>query len=111
MDLSIHKINNVSEVLPLYKEDPERFMRFYNAVYLLLCSIPEGGVLHIAEHCKPASCGLFVKCACLCMMEEQQQREVNDALLEFNGEYTEIRRCAKFVKPIIRPNFYSLRKK
>ena len=111
MDLSIHKISNSSEVLPLYREDPERFMRFYNAVYLLLCSIPEGGVLCIAQHCKPSSYGLFVKCACLCMMEERRQRDVKDALLEFNDDYTKIRRCVKFIKSVVKPNFYSLREK
>lgn len=111
MNLTCHKINSVSEVLPLYEENPERFMRFYNAVYLLLCDIPEGEVLSIAAHCKPTSYALFVKCACLCMMEEQQQREVNDAFLEFNDDYTEIRRSVKFVRSIARPHFYSLRKK
>lgn len=111
MNLTSHKINSASEVLPLYEEDPERFMRFYNAVYLLLCSISEGGVLSIVEHCKPTSYALFVKCACLCMMEEQQQCEVNDALLEFNDDYTKIHRSVKFTKQVIRPHFYSLRKK
>lgn len=111
MNLSTHKINNPSEVLPLYEENPERFMRFYNAVYLLLCSIPERGALRVTERCKPSSYGLFIKCACLCMMEEQQNHEPTDALLEFSDDYTEIHRSAKFTKSITKAHFYSLRQK
>lgn len=106
MNLSSHKINSIAELIPVYEENPQRFMRFYNAVYLLLCNIPEGGLLRIADHCKPPSYGLFVQCACLCIMEECNRCGITDALLEFSDDYTEIRRSVKFKKSIawLHPN-------
>ena len=44
----------LDEVLPLYRQDPERFMRFYHAVNNILATIPEGKSILIADHCKPA---------------------------------------------------------
>lgn len=101
MNLTTYKINSAAELLPIYEENPQRFMRFYNAVYLLLCSIPEGGLLRIADHCKPSSYGLFVQCACLCMMEEYNRSGITDALLEFSDDYVEIRRCMKFKRSTV----------
>lgn len=84
------------ELLPLYKEEPSRFMRFYNAVYLKLLSIPEGGILRISDHCRK-DVGLFIKVASLLMIEEISHKEATDDLLEFSDDYTAIRRCYKFV--------------
>lgn len=36
MNLSSFKLTNINELISVYKENPERFNRFYNAVYLLL---------------------------------------------------------------------------
>lgn len=110
MDLSEYRINSASEVYPIYEKDPERFMRFYNAVYLLLHSLPEGGTLSIADHCKPSSYGLFVKCACLCIMEEHLYIDTG-AVLEFSDDFAEIHRCTRFIKHDIRPHFNRLLKK
>ena len=34
MNLSSFKLTNINELISVYKENPERFNRFYNAVYL-----------------------------------------------------------------------------
>lgn len=110
MNLSIHRINNFSEVRPLYEDAPERFKRFYDAVYLLLSKIPEGGMLKVADHCTPSSYEMFIKCTCLCMLEERINFTTSDAMLEFlDEEYTVIRRGYKFVKSVVKPHFYSSR--
>lgn len=111
MDLSVYKINNASEALPLYEDAPDRFMRFYNAVYLLLCSIPENGTLKIADHCAPSSYDIFIKCACLCIMEERLYCNVKDALLEFDEEYLDIHRGRSFKNSALKPHFYSSRQR
>lgn len=87
----------MKELLPLYRQEPVRFMRFYNLVYTKLCSIPEGGVLCIAEHCKQKAIGTFVKVASLLIIEETCRKEVTDDLLEFSDDYSAIRRCYKFI--------------
>lgn len=84
------------DLLPLYQEEPSRFMRFYNAVYLKLLSIPEGGILRIADHCRK-NVELFIKVANLLMIEEISHKKATDDLLEFSDDYTTIRRCYKFV--------------
>ena len=78
--------------------EPERFNRFYNAVYLLLDGIPECGSIRVMDHCEASSYDLFIKCACWIIQEETEQKELTDALLEFSDDYTIIHRCAKFVK-------------
>lgn len=98
MDFTEYKLTSIKEeLLPIYDENPERFKLFFDAVYLLLHSIPESGSIRIADHCKPSSCSLFVKIACLCIREERLYKEVTDALLEFSDDYTEIRRSGKFI--------------
>ena len=54
----------LEEVLPVYHQNPERFMRFYHAVNNILAAIPEGSSIRIDEHCKPASRDLFIKMSC-----------------------------------------------
>lgn len=78
----------IDELLPLYEAQHDRFMRFYDAVWLMLYNMPEGTTLNIAERCKPADRDLFFKVACLIMMSDMPGREyyfVDDA-------YTIIRR-------------------
>lgn len=87
----------IKQLLPLYGQDPVRFMRFYNAVYLKLLSIPEGGILRIAEHCNKAAINLFIKVASVLIIEDTWKKNVTDDLLEFSDDYTIIRRCPKFM--------------
>lgn len=110
MILSDYRLNSMAEVLPFYEENPARFMRFYNAVYLLLNSIPASGFIRIADHCQPTSYSLFVKCACLCILEERFYCEEIDTMLEFSDDYAEIRRSEKFKKTIYHNPFHSHRR-
>lgn len=87
----------MQELLPLYDKDPNRFMRFYNAIYLMLLNIPEGGALIIAEHCSKAAIGMFIKVASLLIIEDTCSKSVTDDLLEFSDDYTMIRRSYKFI--------------
>lgn len=87
----------MKELLPLYHQEPTRFMRFYNLVYIKIISIPEGGVLRIANYCSKEAIGLFIKIASLLIIEETCRKEVTDDLLEFSDDYTIIRRIYKFV--------------
>lgn len=98
MDFTAYKLTSVEEeLLPLYNANPERFRCFYNAVYILLESIPEGSSIRVVDHCKPSSYSLFVKIGCMCIREEILYKKVTDALLEFSDDYTEIRRNRKFI--------------
>lgn len=87
----------MKELLPLYEKDPRRFMRFYDAVFLKLSDIPEGGVLKISDCCNNADIELFKKIAGLLMIEETARKSVTDDVLEFTEDETEIRRSRKFI--------------
>lgn len=87
----------MKELLPLYRQDLKRFMRFYNAVYLKLSAIPEGGALRIAEHCSEKAIDTFIKIACLLIIEDTCRKKATDDLLEFSDDYSTIRRCRKFI--------------
>lgn len=93
----------IDELLPLYEAQHDRFMRFYNAVWLMLYNLPEGATLDITERCNEADRDLFFKVASLIMMSDMPGREyyfVDDA-------QTIIRRGYVFVpKKIYRNKFY-----
>ena len=98
MNLSSFKLTNINELISVYKENPERFNRFYNAVYLLLDSIPECGSIRVMDHCEASSYDLFIKCACWIIQEETEQKELTDALLEFSDglyNYSPVREVRK----------------
>lgn len=87
----------IKDLLPLYQQEPERFMRFYNSVYLKLLNIPEGGVLRLIDHCSQRAMNTFIKIASLLIIEELCRKEVTDDFLEFSDDRTTIRRCRKFI--------------
>lgn len=86
----------MQELMPLYQEEPKRFMRFYDAVYLLLDKIPEGCTLRISDHVRPTSYNLFVTIASLLVIEENCRKGVFDDYLEFSDDYSAIRRTKKY---------------
>lgn len=87
----------VKELLPLYEKEPRRFMRFYDAVFLKLSDIPEGGSLKISDCCSNVDIALFKKIAGLLIIEETARKSVTDDVLEFTEDETEIHRCRKFI--------------
>lgn len=100
----------LAEVLPIYHQDPERFMRFYHAVNNILATIPEGESIRIDEHCKPTSRELFIKIASMYIIEETIRKDMFDDFLEFSDDYSVIRHVPKFVPSTIRNHFYSNRR-
>lgn len=76
----------MQEIMPIYHSDPERFLRFYHAVYLKLATLPIGGHIVIDKICKPQHIELFKKVTSLCIIEELNRKEVTDDLLEFSDD-------------------------
>lgn len=108
MNLSQYKLSSIPELLEIFHQDPERFMKFYNSVFILLYDIPPGGSLNVVDHCKEKSYGLFVKCACYCIMEELSFRNgATDAMLIFNDTYTVIYRGREFIPAKTYKHYYS----
>lgn len=100
----------LDEVMPIYRQNPDRFMRFYHAVNNILASIPEGESIRIDDHCKPASRELFIKLAAMYIMEEMALKSCLDGFLEFSDDYNTIRHVPKFVPDKPRSHFYSNRR-
>lgn len=100
----------LEEVLPVYYQNPERFMRFYHAVNNILAAIPEGSSIRIDEHCKPASRDLFIKIAAMYIIEETTRKDVLDDFLEFSDDYSAIRHVPKVVPAVNWHHFYSNRR-
>lgn len=101
----------LEEVLPFYRQDPERFMNFYHRVNNIVASIPEGESIRINDFCKPASRNLFIKVASMYMMEEASRKEsALDSYLEFIDDYNVIRHVAKMIPTTPWNHFYSNRR-
>lgn len=100
----------LEKVLPLYRQDPERFMRFYHAVNNILASIPEGESIRIDEHCKPSSRNLFIEIASIYIIEETIRKSALDGYLEFLDNYNVIRHIPKWVPATHKNHFYSNRR-
>lgn len=100
----------LSEILPIYRQDPERFMRFYHAVNNILATIPEGESICIDDHCKQTSRDLFIKIASMYIIEETIRKGVLDDFLEFSDDYSSIRHVPKTIPASTWNHFYSNRK-
>ena len=100
----------LDEVMPIYHQDPDRFMRFYHAVNNILATIPEGESIRIDEHCTPASRDLFIKIATMYIMEEMILKSCLESFLEFSEDYNAIRHVPRIVLSTPRPHFYSNRR-
>lgn len=101
MARSYHSI--VDKLKPIQEKVPNRFKRFYDQVFLLLQSIPEGKSILVREHCTARSLEMFVDVAELCIIESMAHRGKDDSWLEFTEDRKEIRRVAPF-----RPSKYSI---
>ncbi len=74
----------LKRTLQLRDEQPERFRRFYDKVWLMLLKLPEGGTIHIDRCCTPQSQQLFQDIAALTIME--QKTNIWGGNLEFLDE-------------------------
>lgn len=60
----------MSRLMALYEKAPERFLRFYDAVWLMCHELPEGQQFRIADRCSSKSIPLFRDIVSICIMEE-----------------------------------------
>lgn len=95
--MAYSKAELMEKLMPLYEENPERFMRFYNAVFLKLTELPPGRSLRIAAHCRPEDIDIFVLVANLVIIEELGRKDVLSDYLEPSDDWTMIRRCPGFI--------------
>ena len=51
--------NIIARLVPLYDMAPQRFMAFYNAVYLMCIDLPEGYRFRISDRCQGKDLALF----------------------------------------------------
>ena len=100
----------LDKVIPIYHQDPERFLRFYRAVNNIVASIPEGESILIDDHCKPASRELFIDIACMFIMEVSSRKAILDDYWEFIDNYNIIRHVPKCVLATTKHHFYSNRR-
>lgn len=49
----------MARLMPLYEMTPERFMAFYDAVYLMCVDLPEGCQFRISDRCREKDLELF----------------------------------------------------
>ena len=49
----------MARLMPLYEMAPERFMAFYDAVYLMCVDLPEGCRFRISDRCREKDLELF----------------------------------------------------
>ena len=77
----------MARILPLYEQAPERFMKFYNTVYLMCHDLPEGGRFRISDRCAEKSIPLFRDIVALCIMDEPY--DIYRGSLEFEDEAME----------------------
>ncbi len=88
----------MNKLLPLYEADRERFMRFYNAVYLMLSALAPGQSLRIADHCSKNDISLFRLVAELVILEELNREDLDMCFgfLEPSEDWTLVRRMRDF---------------
>jgi len=60
----------MSRLMTLYEKAPERFLRFYDAVWLMCYELPEGQQFRIADRCSPKSISLFRDIVSIYIMEQ-----------------------------------------
>ena len=74
----------MARLLPLYEQAPQRFLKFYDAVYLMCMELPEGSRFRISDRCAPKSVDLFKDIAALCIIE--QPFDIYAGQLEFSDD-------------------------
>lgn len=84
----------MARLLPLYEQAPQRFMKFYDAVYLMCMELPEGTRFRISDRCALKDVNLFQDIAALCIIE--QTYDVRKGLLEFSDDMEWVIRTTGF---------------
>lgn len=90
----------MARLMPLYEKAPERFLKFYDAVWLMCYDLPEGAQFRIADRCAAKSIPLFRDIVALCVMEEPY--DIYKGRLELSDDMEIVRRGIG-MKPPIKP--------
>ncbi len=97
MDLSIYRLNNISELDEFINSNPSKFWSFLDKVYDLLNSIPEGATINVSDIAKEKSYKVFIKTVCAYIIEESNCIKLGDSYIEFRDEfYNQITRTRSF---------------
>lgn len=80
----------LDKLKPVADENPERFMRFYDRVYLLLQAIKPGQTVLIEQCCTERSRELFVDVVELCIIESRLHDNPDDGQLCFSVDMKSI---------------------
>ncbi len=97
MDLSIYRLNTISELDEFINLNPSKFCEFQEQVYGRLNTLPEGEVLNVPDIVKEKSYKVFIKTVCAYIIEELNRIEMGDSFIEFKDElYNQIIRTRSF---------------
>lgn len=84
----------MARLMPLYEMAPERFMAFYDAVYLMCIDLPEGELFRIADRCQEKDLKLFQDIVKIFIAE--QPYDVHTGQLELSDDMEYVRRTTGF---------------
>ncbi len=84
----------MARLMPLYEMAPERFMAFYDAVYLMCVDLPEGCRFRISDRCQEKDLKLFQDIVKTFIAE--QPYDVHTGQLELSDDMEYVRRTTGF---------------
>lgn len=84
----------IARLMPLYEMAPERFMAFYDAVYLMCIDLPEGEQFRISDRCQEKDLKLFQDIVKILIAE--QPYDVHIGQLELSDDVEYVRRTTGF---------------
>ncbi|RGT30756.1 hypothetical protein [Bacteroides clarus] len=86
--------NIIARLVPLYDMAPQRFMAFYNAVYLMCIDLPEGYRFRISDRCQGKDLALFRDIVKTLIAEQPYNKYMGQLELSDDMEY--VRRTTGF---------------
>mgnify|MGYP006869415795 CR=1 FL=1 len=96
MDLSIYKLNCITELDEMIAVSPSRFCSFQEKVYSILDRLPEGACIYVSDIVKEKSYKAFIKLACAYILEKRANGNLGDSFVEPKEDYTKFRRVPHF---------------
>ncbi|MBU8972971.1 hypothetical protein [Bacteroides eggerthii] len=81
--------NIMARLMPLYEMAPERFMAFYDAVYLICVDLPEGCRFRISDRCREKDLELFRDIVKTLISEQPYDKHTGQLELSDDMEYVQ----------------------
>ncbi|MEG2573695.1 MAG: hypothetical protein RSA44_03430 [Bacteroides sp.] len=88
MNLSRYRLNDEKELMFWVNKYPDRFYKFWNAVYAKLDSLKEGEFINLLTSINPVNHELFIKCACMYILEEMRRGNIDASYITAADDYT-----------------------